>query len=154
MNNELYLIHKDDYIKHIDNQVVLYVMMKQLAINIKRLAPNRGSRLISDMAERYFAIADNMYKSLGIPKSYILFGGEDAFAELMENELIAPEDAGYFACEGERCCEMCSCDCDKEDDFELEVPSKEEFAARVLEELTDIVRGVFGENASFHIYVE
>ena len=154
MNNEMYLIHKDDYLNHIDNQLRLYVMVKQLALNIKRLAPNRGSKKISDMANNYNAIAESLFKSLGIPKSYILFGDEASLAELMENELIAPEDAGYFACEGERCCEMCSCDCDKEDDFELEVPSKEEFAARVLEELTDIVRGVFGENASFHIYVE
>ena len=47
MNNEMYLIHKDDYINHIDNQIRLYVMVKQLAVNIKRLAPNRGSKKIT-----------------------------------------------------------------------------------------------------------
>ena len=150
MNNEMYLIHKDDYIKHIDNQVVLYVMMKQLAINIKRLAPNRGSRLISDMAERYFTIADNMYKRLGIPKSYILFGGEEAFAELMENELIAPEDAGYYACDGERCCEMCG-NCSTEDEYEeYEIDGWEE----TVNSINEAIRSFFGDNVTVNIVID
>ena len=82
MNNEMYLIHKDDYLNHIDNQLRLYVMVKQLALNIKRLAPNRGSKKISDMANNYNAIAESLFKSLGIPKSYILFGDEASLAEL------------------------------------------------------------------------
>ena len=90
MNNEMYLIHKDDYINHIDNQLHLYVMVKQLALHINRLAPNRGSKKISDMARHYNALAESMFKSLGIPKSYLLFGDEDALTEL-------PSPPSFFA---------------------------------------------------------
>ena len=31
MNNEHYLIHKDDYIKHIDEKVLLYMMVQPVS---------------------------------------------------------------------------------------------------------------------------
>ena len=36
MNNEHYLIHKDDYIKHIDEKVLLYMMVQQLTFQIDK----------------------------------------------------------------------------------------------------------------------
>ncbi len=150
MNNEMYLIHKDDYTNHIDNQIRLYVMVKQLAINIKRLAPNRGSKKITDMANHYNAIAESMFKNLGIPKSYILFGDEDALAELMENELIAPEDAGYYACDGERCCEMCG-NCSDEDEIEeYEIDGWTE----TVNSINEVVRSFFGDDVTIHIVID
>lgn len=152
MNNEMYLIHKDDYINHIDNQLHLYVMVKQLALNIKRLAPNRGSKKISDMANHYNAIAESMFKSLGIPKSYMLFGDEEALAELMENELIAPEDAGYYPiddedeCDGECCCGDCrACCAEDEDDDEF---------SELMAAFTSLAHSIFGDDVSVHIIVD
>ena len=166
MNNEMYLIHKDDYLNHIDNQLRLYVMVKQLALNIKRLAPNRGSKKISDMANNYNAIAESLFKSLGIPKSYILFGDEASLAELMENELIAPEDAGYYPiddegeCDGECCCGDC-CGCcayDDEDEYDDdEGEAIDEFMegfGSLLSEFNGLARSIFGDNVSVHIIVD
>ena len=166
MNNEMYLIHKDDYIKHIDNQLRLYVMVKHLALNIKHLAPNRGSKKISDMAKNYNAIAESMFKSLGVPKSYMLFGDEDALAELMENELIAPEDAGYYPiddedeCDGECCCGDCygCCAYEDEDEFvddegEAVTEFMEDFGS-LLSEFNGLARSIFGDNVSVHIIVD
>ena len=143
MNNEMYLIHKDDYINHIDNQIRLYVMVKQLAVNIKRLAPNRGSKKITDMANHYNAIAESMFKNLGIPKSYILFGDEDSLAELMENELIAPEDAGYYPIDDE----------DEDDDGEAIAEFMEGFGS-LLTDFNELARNIFGDNVSVHIIVD
>ena len=166
MNNEMYLIHKDDYINHIDNQLRLYVMVKHLALNIKRLAPNRGSKKISDMANNYNALAESMFKSLGIPKSYMLFGDEKALAELMENELIAPEDAGYYPIDDEdefdgecRCGDCCGC-CAYDDEDEYEDDEGEaideymEGFGSLLSEFNDLARSIFGDNVSVHIIVD
>ena len=160
MNNEMYLIHKDDYLNHIDNQLRLYVMVKQLALNIKRLAPNRGSKKISDMANNYNVIAESLFKSLGIPKSYILFGDEASLAELMENELIAPEDAGYYPIddEGECCCgDCCGCcdydDEDEDDDGEAIAEFMEGFGS-LLTDFNELARNIFGDNVSVHIIVD
>ena len=149
MNNEMYLIHKDDYINHIDNQLHLYVMVKQLALHINRLAPNRGSKKISDMAKHYNALAESMFKSLGIPKSYLLFGDEDALAELMENELIAPEDAGYYPIDDEYECDgdCCAC-CSGEDDEDID-----DFAEGMAE-LSSHIRSIFGDNVTVHIVID
>ena len=166
MNNEMYLIHKDDYINHIDNQIRLYVMVKQLAVNIKRLAPNCGSKKITDMANHYNAIAESMFKNLGIPKSYILFGDEDALAELMENELIAPEDAGYYPiddedeCDGECCCGDCDNCCFYDEDDEDECDDDEAIAEfmegfdSLLTDFNELARSIFGDNVSVHIIVD
>lgn len=152
MNNNVYLIHEEDYIKHIDDKVELFMMLQGLANLVSKLPPDEKNIPAIALAKHHRNESEAMFKTWGIPRSYMIFGSESDLAELMENELIAPEDAGYFACEGERYCGMCDCYCNE--DVELEVPSNEEFAARVLEELTNIVRSVFGKNASFHIYVD
>ena len=162
MNNEMYLIHKDDYINHIDNQLHLYVMVKQLALHINRLAPNRGSKKISDMAKHYNALAESMFKSLGIPKSYLLFGDEDALTELMENELIAPEDAGYYPiddeddCDGECCCGDCDGCCaydDEDEDYDPIGEYLEDFGS-LMTRFNELARSIFGDNVSVHIIVD
>lgn len=154
MDNNLYLIHKDDYLTHIDNQIHFYVMVKQLAINIKRLAPNRGSKKLDKMAETFNSIAESMFKSLGIPKSYILFGDEDGLTELTENELIAPEDAGYYPCDDE--CESfpCTCGgcCEAEDEYDEE--DEDEYIAEMMVELSNFIHSIFGDSVSVHIVVE
>ena len=51
MNDKMYLIHEDDYIKHIDDKVALYTMVKQLSFMIAKLAPNRGNKSLSNMSK-------------------------------------------------------------------------------------------------------
>lgn len=95
MNNEHYLIHKDDYVKHIDEKVMLYSFVKQLCHHVTKMKMTPENGHICKMAKHFFIEADKMFDSWGIPGSYLVFGDESDLAELMENELIAPEDAGY-----------------------------------------------------------
>ena len=149
MNNNVYLIHEDDYIKHIDEKVILYSLVKQLTHHIARLAPNRGSKKISDMAKCYNAAAEKLFRSWGIPVSYLLFGNKDDLASLMENELIKPEDAGYYACDGERCCKFC------ESSYPSENRNDEADEDKAFEEmmsaLTSVIHEHFGSNVTVHI---
>ena len=43
MNNEHYLIHKDDYVKHINEKVLLYSFVKQLTHHIAKLKPTQAN---------------------------------------------------------------------------------------------------------------
>ena len=96
MNNELYLIHREDYIRHIDDKVRLYSMLKQINHMIARLPNNRGNKELSNIAACFDKISEEMFRSWGIPKTYLVFGCKADLSDLMENELIAPEDAGYI----------------------------------------------------------
>ena len=70
MSNEMYLIHGDDYLSHIEDKVHLYSMLKQLNHQIARLPSNHGCKELSMLAAQYDAIAEEMFRSWGIPKSY------------------------------------------------------------------------------------
>ena len=50
LSNELYLIHREDYVGHIDDKVRLYSMLKQINHMISRLPSNRGNKELTDMA--------------------------------------------------------------------------------------------------------
>ena len=150
MNNNVYLIHEDDYIKHIDEKVILYSLVKQLTHHIARLAPNRGSKKISDMAKCYNAAAEKMFRSWGIPVSYLVFDSKDDLATLMENELIKPEDAGYYACDGERCCEFCDGYYPPAGGSNDEPDEGEDFE-EMMSALTSVIHEHFGSNVTVHI---
>lgn len=150
MINNVYLIHEDDYIKHIDEKVFLYSLVKQLTHHIARLAPNRGSKKISDMAKCYNAAAEKMFRSWGIPVSYLVFDNKDDLATLMENELIKPEDAGYYACDGERCYEFCDGYYPPADDSNGGPDEGEDFV-EMMSALTPVIHEYFGSNVTVHI---
>ena len=155
MNNNLYLIHEEDYIKHIDEKVMLYSFVQQLTHHIGKMKPTRANEAIMKMAEIYGKTADKMFDAWGIPKAYLVFAEKDDLADLMENELIAPEDAGYFACdcEGERCCEICdSCCCD--DDEDEEDTGEEDVFAAVMSELSEVIHSIFGDHVTISINIE
>ena len=149
MSNELYLIHREDYVGHIDDKVRLYSMLKQINHMISRLPSNRGNKELTDMAVCFDVISEEMFRSWGIPKSYLVFGHEAALSKLMENELIAPEDAGYVCddeddedeCDG---CECCA------DEGEEEVDTFAEDMAT----LASVLHNIFGDSVSIHISVE
>ena len=154
MYNEHYLIHKDDYIRHIEDKTMLYSLLKQLTHNIGKMKFPKKYAYIGETAKRYEATAENMFKTWGIPGSYFVFGDEELLAELMENELIAPEDAGYIPCEDafsdNNCCDCCDCgNCPYADDEN----DREAFTA-VMDTFVDVLHDVFGDNVTFHINIE
>lgn len=154
MCNKEYLIHEDDYIRHIDEKVMLYSFVKQLTHHVAKLTPNRGNQNLIKMAKYYDTATENLFNSWGIPKSYLVFDNKEDLAVLMENELIEPEDAGYFACDGECCCGDCECCCQTEDYDEDEENDEDEDFAEMMAELSAFIHNIFGDNVSVHIALE
>ena len=154
MSNEMYLIRGDDYLSHIEDKVHLYSMLKQLNHQIARLPSNRGCKELSMLAAQYDAIAEEMFRSWGIPKSYLVFRNDDALAELMENELIDPEDAGFVACVCP-CCEEAAIE-EEIDDSGEEAGADEEADdfANTMAALATALHSIFGNNVAVHIMVE
>ena len=162
MYHEHYLIHKDDYIKHIDEKLMLYSFVKQLTHHIAKLKPTNANVSIKKMAGAYILAADKLFDSWGIPSSYLVFGEESDLAELMENELIAPEDAGYYPVdddEDDNCDFECRCGCccgccpdeyydEDEDDEDID-----DFA-EAMAELSAHIHDIFGDNVTVHIVVD
>ena len=151
MRDETYLIQKSDYIRHINEKVMLYSFVKQLTHHIGKMKPIRGNESLIKMAKCYDTAAENLFNSWGIPKSYLVFDNKEDLAELMENELIEPEEAGYFFCDDECCCGNCECCCEAEDyDDDEEIDEDENFA-EMMAELSSFIHSIFGDNVSVHI---
>lgn len=94
-NEELYLIHKEDYIRHIDEKLELYAMLRQIISVINKMPNCDAARDAKKTAAVYTEKCDSLFESWDIPKRYLVVGDTDDLRELMENELILPEDAGY-----------------------------------------------------------
>lgn len=93
--NELYLIQEEDYLRHIDEKLELYAMLCQLIQTIRRQPACPPNAVSHYTAEIYAQKCDQLFNSWGIPESYMVTGDTDELIDLMENELIAPEDAGF-----------------------------------------------------------
>ena len=168
MENKLYLIHEEDYVKHIDEGMVLYTMLKEITHGVSKLPSERGNKALIDLAARADGLAEKIYRTWGIPASYVYTFNRANLAFLMENELIAPEDAGYYACD-DTCCCQCGCCCDNcdlygddedddedyddYDDDEDETEVDDNFA-ELMVGLSSIAQSIFGDNVSVHIVVE
>ena len=96
MENEIYMIHEEDYLRHIDEKLELYTMLKQLIDDVNALPESEATENVRNTAAFYEDLCDIMFDGWGIPYSYMMDGDPDALSELMENELITPEDAGYY----------------------------------------------------------
>lgn len=147
MNNKAYLIHEEDYIKHIDEKVLLYSFVKQLAHCIVRMKTTGADDDFIKMAESYGATAENLFNSWGIPKSYVTLDNKDDLAPLMENELIAPEEAGYYPCGDD-----CPCDCCRKD--EDDESDENDDLVKMIGALSSVIHGIIKENATVHIVIE
>ena len=147
MNNKVYLIHEEDYIKHIDEKVMLYSFVKQLAHCIDRMKTTGVDDDSIKMAECYGATAENLFNSWGIPKSYVTLDNKDDLATLMENELIAPEEVGYYPCDDD-CPYNCCC---KDEDDESD---ENDDLVKMIEALSSVIHGIIKENATVHIVIE
>ena len=161
MENKLYLIHEEDYVKHIDEGMVLYTMLKEITRGVSKLPSEHGNKALIDLAARADRLAEKIYRTWGIPASYVYTFNHANLAFLMENELIALEDAGYCTCDDSCCCQ-CGCCCDlynddedyddyDEDEDETDVDDN---FAELMAELSSIVQSIFGDNASVHIVLE
>ena len=147
MNNKVYLIHEEDYIKHIDEKVLLYSFVKQLAHCIVRMKTTGADDDFIKMAESYGATAENLFNSWGIPKSYVTLDNKDDLVPLMENELITPEEAGYYPCDDD--CPYYCC-CKDEDD----ASDENDDLVKMIEALSSVIHGIIKENATVHIVIE
>ncbi len=107
----LYLIHGEDYLRHIEEKLELLWMSNVLMHYIKRRADEDSYlslvyRATRDLDERCGELFSSWGKALNYLKSRDLAD----LSDLIENELIEPEYAGYVpadkpCCPGERCCE-------------------------------------------------
>ena len=110
-NEKMYLIHEDDYIRHIDEKLELYAMLRQMASAVKKLPETKSTADAKRTAEIFSTKALMLYEGWGIPDRYLITADTVDLREVMENELCEPEDAGYIPddgdcpCCGERCCE-------------------------------------------------
>ena len=172
MENKLYLIHEEDYVKHMDEGMVLYTVLKEITHRVSKLPADHGNKALAgliDLSARADRLAEMIYRTWGIPASYAYTFNRANLAFLMENELIAPEDAGYYACDDTYCCQ-CGCCCDNcdlyddeedydgedyddEDDDEDETDVDDNFA-EMMAGLSSIAQSIFGDNVSVHIVVE
>ena len=159
MNNEMFLIHGEDYIKHIEEKAILYSMLKQIACKVAKLPSNRGNKTLSVLAKKTEKVADTMFRSWGIPASYLYTGDSDMLADLMENELIVPEDAGYYPidddckCDFECRCGCCHGCCSDEDDEDGE-PDKNEDCSELEKILSSLTHNIFGDDVTVFIFVD
>ena len=103
------------------------------------------------MATCFDIISEEMFRSWSIPKSYLVFGHEAALSKLMENELIAPEDAGYVCDDededDEDECDGCEC-CAGDDDDEVDTFAED------MATLASVLHSIFGDSVSIQISVE
>ena len=174
MENKLYLIHEEDYVKHIDEGMVLYTMLKEITHRVSKLPTVPGNKALVDLAARAGRLAEMIYRTWGIPASYAYTFNRANLAFLMENELIAPEDAGYYACDDTCCCQCgcccANCDlCDDDEDYDGEDYDDEDYDnydeaedetdvddnfAELMAGLSSLAQSIFGDNVSVHIVVE
>lgn len=107
----LYLIHGEDYLRHIEEKLELLWMATILMHYIKNGAEKDGyldlvRRSTLDFDER----CEEMFSSWGRALNYLKSHDLADLSDLIENDLIEPEYAGYIpadnpCCPGERCCE-------------------------------------------------
>ena len=107
----LYLIHGEDYLRHIEEKLELLWMATILMHYIKNGAEKDGyldlvRKSTLDFDER----CEEMFSSWGRALNYLKSRDLADLSDLIENDLIEPEYAGYVpaddpCCPGERCCE-------------------------------------------------
>ena len=95
----MYLIFKDDYIRHIDDKLTLYAMLRQLEAVIEKLPECAATADVRARMAAYSPRIKEMWSGWNIPARYLVSGDEADLSDLMEDELMEPEDAGYFCAE-------------------------------------------------------
>ena len=157
MNYEaLYLIHEDTYLDHINEKLKLYAMVRQLAHMVQKLPSNRGNSELSQMATLFEKKSTEMFESWNIPESYLISGDEDDLTDLMLDELLPPEAAGFVYCGGD--CDDCRC-CEADDDCDNEESNKSEYGnerdiGALFTMLGEVMHSIFGNKVTVHVFTE
>ena len=112
MNHKMYLVHEDHYLKHLEDKIKMYRLLRQLVQTIRTVPVNRGTRLLTEVTCRLEALADNQFKSWNIPNEYMVTGNPDWLRKKMALELVSPDAAGIHLrhCDCPYCDEPCCCD--------------------------------------------
>ena len=107
----LYLIHGEDYLRHIEEKLELFWMANVLMCYIKdRADADSYLRLAYKGVRDFDERCGELFRSWGKAVRYIKSHDLADLSDLIENDLIEPEYAGYIpaddpCCPGERCCE-------------------------------------------------
>ena len=92
MDNELYLIHEDDYLRHIDHKLEMYHLLLELVRALRDdLAEGETARAVRDLCS-YEQQAHILFECWTIPDEYAENGDPDDLAQLMEEELLPAGD--------------------------------------------------------------
>lgn len=92
MDNELYLIHEDDYLRHIDHKLEMYHLLLELVRALRDdLAEGETARAVRDLCS-YEQQAHILFECWTIPDEYAESGDPDDLAQLMEEELLPAGD--------------------------------------------------------------
>lgn len=93
MDNELYLIHEDDYLRHIDHKLEMYHLLLELVWALRDdLAEGETARAVRDLCS-YEQQAHILFEGWTIPDEYAESGDPDDLAQLMEEELLPAGDS-------------------------------------------------------------
>ena len=86
MDNELYLIHEDDYLRHIDHKLEMYHLLLELVRALRDdLAEGETARAVRDLCS-YEQQAHILFEGWTIPDEYAESGDPDDLAQLMEED--------------------------------------------------------------------
>ena len=92
MDNELYLIHEDDYLRHIDHKLEMYHLLLELVRALRDdLAEGETARAVRDLCS-YEQLAHILFEGWTIPDEYAESGDPDDLTQLMEEELLPAGD--------------------------------------------------------------
>ncbi len=92
----LYLIHLDDYIQHIDDKLELYAMLRQLEAAIGKLPECQSTREVRERMAAFSPKIKELWDCWNIPARYLVSGELDDLHDVMDDELMEPEDVGYY----------------------------------------------------------
>lgn len=92
MDNEIYLIHLDDYLSHIDGKLEMYDLLLELVRSVRKdLEAGEPSQAMRTLCA-YEQQAHELYESWDISDAYAESGAPDDLAQLMEDELLPADD--------------------------------------------------------------
>lgn len=107
----LYLIHGEDYLRHIEEKMELFWMTNVLLNYIHEMGKeNRFLDHVRRATQDYAERCEELFERWGSAVNYMETHDVSDLSEFIDNDLIEPEYAGYVptdkpCCPGERCCE-------------------------------------------------
>lgn len=95
--DNVFMIHLEDYIQHIDDKLELYAMLRQLEEAIGKLPECRATAQVRARMAAFAPELQTLWDGWNIPKRYLVSGELDDLCDVMDEELMEPEDAGYYS---------------------------------------------------------